>query len=290
MIRGWRGPWGAAIAVLALAGAQAAAPAAAPAAATGPTIVVEITSGPEGIIDTTDVSFGFAVEGTEEPGTQFHCGLDTPEKQAACSSPYSAGPLAPGRHVFYVDATDKAGYSQLVSRAFTIAAGATANQGAPTTGSGGAGSGGGVSVPQLQKQPAPLVSRLSESARTWREGGALARVSRTAAKPPQGTTFSFALSEAATLHLAFTKAASGRSVAGRCVAQTAHNRGKRACTRTTSAGTLTLAGRSGSDRVRFEGRVSATRKLAPGRYTLTLTATAGGLTSTPRSLTFTIVG
>ena len=52
---------------------------------------------------------------------------------------------------------------------------------------------------------------------------------------------------------------------------------------------LTLAGHAGTDRVRFEGRYSAAKKLKPGRYTLQLTASANGLSSTPRSLTFTIV-
>ena len=60
--------------------------------------------------------------------------------------------------------------------------------------------------------------------------------------------------------------------------------------RTATAGTLTLAGHSGTNRVAFQGRVSAAKKLKPGRYTLGITATnTAGLTSTPKLLSFTIV-
>jgi hypothetical protein len=107
---------------------------------------------------------------------------------------------------------------------------------------------------------------------------------------PRGTTFSFTLNEAAVAHLTFTQALSGRSVAGHCVAQTPHNRTKRSCRRTRSAGTLALSAPAGTDHVRFEGRVSSSRKLKPGRYKVALSASAAGLTSTPRSLSFTIVG
>jgi hypothetical protein len=134
-----------------------------------------------------------------------------------------------------------------------------------------------------------VVSSLVQSTSRWRAGSALARISRAGAKPPKGTTFSFTLNEAATAHLSFTQTRSGRSVGGRCVAQTRHNRDRRACRRTITAGTVTLTAPAGSDHVRFEGRVSAARRLTPGRYTLVLTATAGGLTSVARSLTFAIV-
>jgi len=268
----------AAVGLLALVCAPAAESATPP-----PTLTVKITSGPEGTVSTPDVSFSFSVEGAEEPGTIFRCALDKALALAPCTSPFTAGPLAPGPHTFYVEATDKAGYSPLVSRTFTVAA--------PTGGNGGSGgnsTGGGVGT----SAPAPLaptVSSLTQSAAKWRAGSALARISRALAKPPRGTTFSFTLNEAATTHLSFTRATDGRSVGGRCVAQTKRNRGKRACRRTITAGALTLQGHAGSDRVRFEGRVSATGRLTPGRYTLTLSATAGGLTSAPRSLTFTIV-
>ena len=135
----------------------------------------------------------------------------------------------------------------------------------------------------------PVVSSLAQSASRWREGSALARISRTGKTPPRGTTFSFALNEAATLKLSFTQPAAGRTVNAKCVAQTRRNHSKHACKRTLTVGSFTLRGHIGVDRVRFEGRLSPAKKLKPGRYTLLLSASADGLSSTPRPLTFTIV-
>jgi hypothetical protein len=272
-----------ATALLIFAGATASASPAAASEATK-TLTVKITSGPEGALSTPDVNFSFVVEGTPEPGTVFHCALDNLAKLESCSSPFALGPLSPGSHTFYVDATNYAAnaYSPFASRMFTVTApaGTGSGGGAPPSGGGVAGT------------PTPLtptVAALGQSAARWREGSALARVSRAGAQPPKGTTFDFTLNEAATAHLSFTQALSGRSVAGHCVAPTKHNSARRACRRTIAAGALALAAHAGSDHVRFEGRLSATRKLKPGRYTLVLTATAAGLTSVARSLSFTIV-
>ena len=47
-------------------------------------------------------------------------------------------------------------------------------------------------------------------------------------------------------------------------------------------GTLTFAGHSGTNRVAFQGRISAAKKLKRGRYTLAITATnPAGLRSAP---------
>ncbi len=104
-----------------------------------------------------------------------------------------------------------------------------------------------------------------------------------------GDNFSFALNEAATVRLAFTKPAPGRKVRGRCVAPSRHNAHARKCTRTVSAGALTLSGHAGADRVHFEGRL-VHGSLRPGTYTLVITATnASGRSSAPQRLSFTIV-
>jgi len=238
---------------------------------------VRITSAPEGTVATPNVSFSFLAEGTNEPGTIFHCG-ETLLALKECTSPHVLGPLAPGLHTFYLEATNKAAnaYSPLASCSFVVAAAA-----AP----GGVGTGCQVGATSLK----PLVASVTQSAARWREGSALARISR-AAGPPRGTTFGFTVNEAAVAHLAFTQALSGRSVAGHCVAQTTHNRTRHSCRRTKLAGTLALAAHAGADHLRFEGRLSATRKLQPGRYTVALSASAAGVTSAPRTLSFTIVG
>ena len=240
---------------------------------------VTITSGPSGTITTSNVSFAFTAD---EPST-FQCKLDG-GSFAPCTSPFNAGPLALGTHTFTVKATDPADLLITeASRTFTIAATGAGGNGS-SGGLGGAGGlgGGGSGV-------RPVVSGLTQSATRWREGSALARISRASAKPPRGTAFSFTLNEAATVKLAFTQPATGRRVGGRCVSQTKHNRTKHACRRTLTLGVITLAGHAGADRVRFEGLLSTRKKLKPGRYTLQLSASDGGLTSSAHSLTFTIL-
>lgn len=60
--------------------------------------------------------------------------------------------------------------------------------------------------------------------------------------------------------------------------------------RKASAGTLIVNGHSGKNKLRFAGRISATKKLKFGRYTVTAVASgSGGQTSKPRTLGFKIV-
>jgi len=115
--------------------------------------------------------------------------------------------------------------------------------------------------------PRPEVQNARQSATRWREGNRLATVSR--AKTPTGTTFSFSLNEAATVNFSFTHRVKGRAV---------------------TAGGLSFGGRSGANKVKFQGRLSSAKKLKPGRYTLVITATdSAGVSSAPKSLSFTVV-
>ncbi len=134
----------------------------------------------------------------------------------------------------------------------------------------------------------PAVVGLSQSATKWRAGDRLAQISKKK-KPPVGTTFGFSLNEAAAVRLDFTRPAAGRKVSKKCLPVSKKNRKKPKCTRTVIVGTLAFKAHAGANRVRFAGRLSATKKLKPGHYTLTITATSAGLRSTPRSLSFTIV-
>jgi hypothetical protein len=119
--------------------------------------------------------------------------------------------------------------------------------------------------PPPPKPTPPEVQRVRQSASKWREGNRLAAISR--AKTPTGTTFSFSLNEAATVAFSFTERAGGRK-----------------------AGTITFGGHSGTNKVAFQGHISATKRLKPGRYTLAITATnSAGVRSAPKSLSFTIV-
>jgi hypothetical protein len=54
------------------------------------------------------------------------------------------------------------------------------------------------------------------------------------------------------------------------------------------AGTLNVTGKAGANRMAFGGRIGK-RKLPPGTYRVTITATAGNHTSKPATLSFTIL-
>jgi hypothetical protein len=140
----------------------------------------------------------------------------------------------------------------------------------------------------------PTVSDVRQTAARWREGRQLALVSsrhkRSKRKPPVGTRFTFTLNEPAAVSLSFSQRVSGRKVGHKCVAATPKNREHRACERTATPGSLSFSGHSGMNKVVFQGRISRTKKLKPGHYTLVITATNGtGQKSAPQKLGFTIV-
>jgi hypothetical protein len=116
------------------------------------------------------------------------------------------------------------------------------------------------------KPPRPSISRLRESHKKWRLGSKHARLSKRGT--PVGTVFRFKLNTPSTVRLTF------RRVVG-------HK--KRA------AGSLSFKHtRAGTRKLAFQGRLKGRRKLKPGRYTVTFTASnATGHTS--RTLKFTIV-
>ena len=137
--------------------------------------------------------------------------------------------------------------------------------------------------------PAPVMTGLAQSHRSWRAGKKPATIARKR-RAPVGTTFSFALDGAASVGLTFTQKLAGRSVKGRCVKPTKRNRKQPACKRTLTRGTLTMSGHPGANKVSFQGRITRSKKLGPGRYTLTIGATSvAGLHSAPQTLSFTIV-
>ena len=147
-----------------------------------------------------------------------------------------------------------------------------------------------VTPPPAPRPTILSVSGVRQSAGRWREGNQLARFTRAKYKPPVGTIFSFTLNMPAAARLDFTQGIGGRKVSGRCVAQTKRNRRRARCKRTLTIGTLGFAAHAGTNEVRFQGRVSRTRRLKAGRYTLVITATSpSGARSLPQPLSFTIV-
>jgi hypothetical protein len=105
-----------------------------------------------------------------------------------------------------------------------------------------------------------------------------------------GTRFTFGLDRAATAELTFVQRVPGRRVRGRCVTPSKRNRKSRRCTRNITRGKLTVDAHEGRNTVRFQGRLTARRKLGTGAYTLRIVAVGpGNLRSAPGSARFTIV-
>jgi hypothetical protein len=133
---------------------------------------------------------------------------------------------------------------------------------------------------------APSLSAPGQSHSVWRAGSKLASISK---RLPVGTVFTFSLDQSAVVSLKFTQSAPGRRVNGRCVVSGLSNRRKKSCKRTVTRGVLALPGHAGANEVSFQGRVSSSRKLAPGSYTLQITASNAAGRSQARTLRFTIV-
>ncbi len=92
------------------------------------------------------------------------------------------------------------------------------------------------------------------------------------------------------MRLAFAQSLSGRSVNGKCVAQTVRNRRRKACTRSVPRGSLSFRVGAGLQSLSFQGRLTRTSKLKPGTYALTITATdAASQRATKTLRSFTIV-
>jgi hypothetical protein len=113
----------------------------------------------------------------------------------------------------------------------------------------------------------------------------------TKAKPPQGTSFHFTLSEPAAVKIAFERAATGLRSGHSCLAPSARLRRKHAkhCPRTVQVGGLIRSHEAqGPDSIAFSGRLG-TKPLSPGTYRAIITATAAGVISAPLTLAFTVL-
>jgi len=140
---------------------------------------------------------------------------------------------------------------------------------------------------------APIVSGLGLTNNPFVVGGSTPTFGRAAAKNTKkhklGTTFGYTLSKDATVRIVIAQASSGRRRGKRCVAPTRKLRKAPRCVRLSTRGTLTRTSHQGKNRVAFSGRIGS-RKLAPGRYQATITATdAAKNTSKPKTISFTVV-
>ena len=132
------------------------------------------------------------------------------------------------------------------------------------------------------------ISGLHESPRLWRSPGTRQKSAR-ARRRPVGTTFSFDLSQPASVTLAFRQTLPGRRRSGRCLKAKPHAVGPR-CIRLVLRGTLTLSGGDGHTSVPFRGRIRRGPRFPPGNYVLVVTATNAAGQSAQQSIAFTIVG
>ena len=136
---------------------------------------------------------------------------------------------------------------------------------------------------------APVLSSVGVSPKTWRLGTALPSFARR--KPAVGTTISFRVNEQSTATLTFSRLLPGRRVGRRCLAATRARRKRRRCTlAVTVRPSLSYTATTGLHRLRFQGRLTRTRKLSPGRYRVTITARdAAGNASRGKTATFTVL-
>jgi hypothetical protein len=205
-------------------------------------------------------------------GASFSCTAPVGATITTCAGPIANGAAidtsAPGPHTFTVNTLDTDGVAATRTVSYTVMA--------------ARGSAGPTSHP-------PSITAVRQSSPVWRPGRKLALIA-SAHKPPVGTTFSFTLDQAATVTLRFTRHAPGRSRGGRCTKPAANNKRAPRCTRSLAAGALRITGHSGRNRVHFEGRISRSHQLTPGRYTLQITATnVAGQHASGQALRFTIV-
>jgi DNA-binding beta-propeller fold protein YncE len=129
---------------------------------------------------------------------------------------------------------------------------------------GGSGPGGGPGTTPV----APVIGGASLSTRTLRNGRTL-RLTITLDRP-------------ATIRALVAKLVAGRKSKGRCVAPTKKLRRAKKCTRAVRKRTLSAQGRAGANTLTVKAK-----GLALGRYRIAMTATADGLTSPTRTVTFT---
>jgi hypothetical protein len=97
---------------------------------------------------------------------------------------------------------------------------------------------------------------------------ALSGLKLPALKSGKSAKFGFTLTEAATIKIAFTRLIPGRKVGGKCKEKA--RKGKK-CTIAKALGTLTVAGKAGSNSVSFNGKLKG-KKLPVGSYKVTITA------------------
>jgi hypothetical protein len=118
--------------------------------------------------------------------------------------------------------------------------------------------------------PPPVISRLSLKPRTPR------------AKRARAAKLSFNVASAVAVSARLDRLVTGRRSGKRCVRTTPGNRRKKRCARALKVGSKALAGKAGANTTTL-GALAGRKRLAAGRYRITLRTSAGA-----RSLTITV--
>jgi hypothetical protein len=197
---------------------------------------------------------------------------------------------AAGNFDAVLTATDVHGNKTTASRSIAITAPAAGGGGAAGSSGGAGGSGGGGGGGPVADATAPVfLSAGISNARFRVDAAGAAEPLALASAAKRGTTFRFALSEAAAVRFAIRRRVPGRRVAGKCVKPAHANFGKRRCARCVAVGAFTSASVSGPNAKRFSGKLG-TRRLAVGRYRVRLTAVdAAGNRSAPKTIAMRVV-
>lgn len=157
--------------------------------------------------------------------------------------------------------------------------------------SGGTTISGGVKGSKETTLPVPVISGFRESSRRWWPGHKLAAISVAKTRRTVGTVFSFGLNGDASVMVTFVRRLTGVRSGHRCVTRRRHGVGGKACEQEVPAGTLTFHGHPGLNKLAFQGRLSATKRLHAGGYNITISATnVQNARSAPASLRFAILG
>jgi hypothetical protein len=229
----------------------------------------------------------FSDGGTPLPGCEAIAVTGAPAGTATCE----ATPTAAGTYVVVATYSGDTGYedsssAQLQQVVYEPITASLAPPLAPVTS---------PAVAQITAVPV-AISDAKQSHGRWREGDALAQISRRSRHGrgvPVGTQFTLALNESANVTLTFDHRGRGFEIGGRCVTSGAELRGAdtyaESCTSSLKA-LLLFKGHQGTNRVSFQGRLSKSIRLRPGRYTVTFNASEPtGAPSQAGPLSFTIV-
>lgn len=103
----------------------------------------------------------------------------------------------------------------------------------------------------------------------------------------QGVKVSYSLSRAASVTAVLQKPSAGRMTRGKCAKPAKKNKKGKRCTRWTKLSTSTLQGAAGVNIFSFNGKVRG-KRLAAGKYRISLTARTETTTSVVRNTSFTV--